>query len=57
MNISVIIPTLNAGRLIGQLLSGLLSQDLRPGEIIVIDSSSQDNTVDIAKKTGVKYTW
>jgi len=53
MNISVIIPTLNAGRLIGQLLSGLLSQDLRPGEIIVIDSSSQDNTVDIAKKTGV----
>jgi glycosyltransferase involved in cell wall biosynthesis len=53
MNISVIIPTLNAGRLIGQLLSGLLSQDLRPGEIIVIDSSSEDSTVDIAKKTGV----
>jgi rhamnosyltransferase len=54
MNISVIIPTLNAGSSIGQLLSSLLSQDLQPGEIIVIDSSSQDNTIDIAKKTGVK---
>jgi rhamnosyltransferase len=54
MNISVIIPTLNAGGFIGQLLSSLLSQDLQPREIIVIDSSSEDSTADIAKKYGVK---
>jgi rhamnosyltransferase len=54
MNISVIIPTLNAGRFIGQLLSILMSQDLKPREIIVIDSSSRDATVDIAKNFGVR---
>jgi rhamnosyltransferase len=54
MSISVIIPTLNAGSIIRQLLASLSSQDLQPGEIIVIDSSSRDNTVDIAKKTGAK---
>jgi rhamnosyltransferase len=53
MDISVVIPTLNAGRLIGQLLSSLLSQDMKPLEIIVIDSSSEDNTVDIARELGV----
>ena len=54
MNISVIIPTLNAGRFIDRLLSGLLSQDLQPAEIIVIDSSSEDTTAQIAEKFGVK---
>ena len=54
METSVIIPTLNAGRSIGKLLSMLLSQDLESTEIIIIDSSSDDNTVDIAKKFGVK---
>jgi rhamnosyltransferase len=53
MNISVIIPTLNAGRYISELLTSLLSQDLQPREIIVIDSSSRDSTADIAKKCGV----
>lgn len=54
MNISVIIPTLNAGRFIGPLLSNLLSQNLRPREIIVIDSSSDDSTAEIAKESGAK---
>lgn len=54
MRISVIIPTLNAAPVIGHLLSGLLSQDLQPREIIVIDSSSQDATVEIAKRLGVR---
>lgn len=39
--------------MIGQLLSGLLSQDMKPLEIIVIDSSSEDGTADIAKESGV----
>ena len=54
MKISVIIPTLNAGASIGGLLSSLQSQDIESPEIIIIDSSSGDNTVDIAKGFGVK---
>lgn len=54
MRISVIVPTLNAGAAIGKLLSKLLSQDIKPLEIIIIDSSSEDNTVDIAKGLGAK---
>lgn len=44
--VSVIIPTLNAGREIGPLLERLLSQTLVPLEILVVDSSSDDRTVE-----------
>jgi rhamnosyltransferase len=54
MRISVIIPTLNAGASIGELLSKLLSQTMPPFEIIVIDSSSGDTTVNIAEGMGAK---
>lgn len=54
MKTSVIIPTLNAGGSIGKLLSALLSQDMESPEIIVIDSSSDDDTIDIAKRFGIK---
>jgi rhamnosyltransferase len=54
MKISVIIPTLKAGASIGNLLSSLGSQDIKPSEITVIDSSSDDDTVDIAKSFGAK---
>ena len=54
MNISVIIPTLNASRVIGPLLSGLLSQDLQPVEIVVVDSSSEDDTTRIAEHFGAR---
>ncbi len=54
MNISVMIPTLNAGPSIGRLISALLSQESRPHEIIVIDSTSTDNTVGIARDFGAK---
>jgi len=54
MRISVIIPTLNAGASLEKLISMLLLQDNPPLEIIIIDSSSSDNTVDIAKGCGAK---
>ena len=54
MKTSVIIPTLNAGRSIGQLLTMLLSQDFETPEIIIIDSSSDDDTVPVANKFGAK---
>ncbi len=46
-SVSVVIPTLNAGREIGGLLDSLLSQTVVPGEILVVDSSSEDATQDI----------
>lgn len=46
--VSVVIPTLNAELLIGDLLVLLESQTVVPSEIIVIDSSSDDRTVEIA---------
>lgn len=53
--ISVIIPTLNAGKMIGPLIERLQSQHQVPDEIIVIDSSSDDNTQDVVKRySGVK---
>lgn len=49
MSISVIIPTLNAEKHIFSLLTNLWSQNQIPSEILVIDSSSNDNTRDIAE--------
>jgi rhamnosyltransferase len=54
MRTSVIIPTLNADTCIGNLLSMLKSQDTPPSEIIVVDSSSADNTVKIVEQFGAK---
>lgn len=54
MYISVIIPTLNASPHIEQLLSMIREQDVGPSEVIIIDSSSEDKTVDIARKFHAK---
>ena len=48
--ISVIIPTLNAGNDICILLSVLYKQNVKPAEIIIIDSESDDNTLDLVKQ-------
>lgn len=47
--ISVIIPTLNAENYIDNLLFVLNKQTIKPNEIIVIDSKSDDRTVEICK--------
>jgi rhamnosyltransferase len=49
--ISIIIPTLNAENHLRALLSSLRNQSI-PCEIIVIDSSSEDNTREIAESLG-----
>ncbi len=54
MRVSIIIPTLNAGAYMEKLFSMLQAQDIKFLEIIIIDSSSGDNTVDIAKGFGAK---
>jgi len=49
MKISVIIPTYNAEPYLPQLLESLKQQTI-PFELLIIDSSSTDNTVEIANK-------
>lgn len=51
--VSVIIPTLDAGSMLGQLLLSLSKQTIAL-EIIVVDSSSTDHTVNVAQDYGVK---
>ncbi|MBB5336890.1 glycosyltransferase [Pectinatus brassicae] len=47
--ISIIIPTLNAEKEIDTILKALLNQTIIPDEIIIIDSSSIDNTREICE--------
>ncbi|WP_139995980.1 glycosyltransferase family 2 protein [Paenibacillus paridis] len=53
-NVSVIIPTLNAGAELEQLLQRLQGQSVQPFEIIVIDSCSTDGTAELAQRAGVR---
>lgn len=48
MKISVVIPTLNASAEIESLLISITKQTLKPNEIIVVDSESDDETVTLA---------
>lgn len=49
MNTCVILPTYNESRAIGELISKIRSQNF---EVIVVDDGSQDNTCDIAERSG-----
>ena len=48
--ISVIIPTLNAEKYISKLVEKLNNQTVKPSEIVIVDSESNDKTVEICKK-------
>lgn len=50
--VSVVIRALNEGQHLGRLLHGLRNQTVVPDEIVVVDSGSTDNTVDIAEGEG-----
>jgi glycosyltransferase involved in cell wall biosynthesis len=50
VRLSVVIPALNEERHLGQLLSDIERQTQSPDEIIVVDASSNDATVRIAKQ-------
>jgi rhamnosyltransferase len=49
MKVSIIIPTYNAQNYLATLLSSLATQSLCEFELLIIDSSSKDDTVDMAK--------
>ena len=50
MKASVVIPTLNEEKFIGDCLRSLRAQTVPPSEIIVVDNGSTDKTVEIAEK-------
>ena len=50
MDISVIIPTLNAEHEIETLLIALDRQSIQPNEILVVDSASDDKTIELVQK-------
>ncbi|MEN6318266.1 MAG: glycosyltransferase family A protein [Syntrophaceae bacterium] len=51
---SIIIRTYNEGKHLARLLDAVLSQDYRDWEIIIVDSGSTDDTLEIARKYPVK---
>jgi len=50
--ISIIIPTLDAATYLPALRAAIESQTLSPGEVLIIDSSSSDETVVLARQYG-----
>lgn len=54
MRISVVIRALNEEEHIGRLLTGLSRQKRQPDEVILVDSGSEDATVEIASRFGAK---
>lgn len=54
MKASIVIRSYNEARHIGKLMYGLRAQRLRPHEIILVDSGSNDGTADIAQRLGAQ---
>jgi glycosyltransferase involved in cell wall biosynthesis len=59
VTISVVIPSYNAGPLLGDALDSVLSQSHPAHDIIVVDDGSTDNTAAIVRHYGdaVRYIW
>jgi cellulose synthase/poly-beta-1,6-N-acetylglucosamine synthase-like glycosyltransferase len=54
MDVSVVVTVLNEERSINSLLDSLLSQTLRPTEIVVVDGGSKDKTVEILRSYKIR---
>ncbi len=52
--VSVIIPAYNASAFLGETLKSVFDQTAAPGEVIVVDDSSTDDTVAIARAFGAR---
>lgn len=54
MKVSVVVPTYNEEKYIGQCLESLANQTEKPDEIIIVDNNCTDKTVEIAQKFGAR---
>ena len=52
VDLTVVIPCFNAERYLGEALTSICSQTLRPAEIIVVDDASTDRSAEIARTFG-----
>jgi len=50
--VSIIVPSFNQGKFIGDTIRSILEQDYRPIKIHVVDGASKDETVDVLKSFG-----
>lgn len=50
--VALVLPTLNAGGRFGEWLTALANQGFRPGTLVVIDSTSTDDTPELARRAG-----
>ena len=55
--VTALIPTYNGGKVIGQTLEDLLKMGLSQEQIVVVDDGSTDDTAQIVKSFGVRYSW
>ena len=55
--VSVLVPTFNRARYIGECLESLTKQTVQPYEIIVIDDGSDDDTADRVRRHGDRVTY
>ena len=49
-SISVIVPSYNSARFIGEALDSILAQTLQPEQIIVVDDGSSDDTAEVVRR-------
>ena len=54
MKVSIVIRAYNEEEHIGRLLLGISQQSVQPHEVILVDSGSTDNTVEIAQRFNIK---
>jgi glycosyltransferase involved in cell wall biosynthesis len=57
MDISCVVPTLNSGWSLAETLFSILNQKDCPVRVIVVDSGSQDNTLEVCKQFGVEVVY
>ena len=53
--ISIITPTYNCGKFIGETIESVINQTYENWEMIIVDDCSKDNTKDIVNAYGLKY--
>jgi len=57
-SVSVVIPTYNRAEVVGAAIESVLDQTVKPGEILVVDDGSRDNTGQVCQRfaaRGVRY--
>lgn len=57
LKIYIVIPAHNEAEFIGQTLSSLINQTLKPKKLVVVDDQSDDNTAAVVEQLASQHTW